>query len=272
LFFQKQLLALNNITFGKYKLTGPQNLLNALEGDHFNYYFNAIKVILNKTLDSRTKHSEKIIFIDVGANIGQTSLIFSQIDNSKVFSFEPYLESFDILNTNISNNTINNVITFPYGLFSEDKQIGMGPPLNVTLFKRFDKKSLGMKSIYTNSLDCKVTLKKGDNLSFIKELKKIHILKIDVEGAELGVLRGLKQTIKRHPPILLMEFSSYALHNASDSKKQLIDCIKGLGYKFVMNASDLINNKWERNLCIIDEYSFPEKGAPDLLFTDTNKY
>ena len=272
LFFQKQLLSLNVITFGEYQLTGPQYLVNELEGDHFNYYLNAITVLLNKTLDSRTKHAGNIIFIDVGANIGQTSLIFSQIDNSKVFSFEPYLESYDLLNTNISNNAINNIITFPYGLFSEDKKIGMGPPLNVTLFKRFDKKSLGMKSIYTNSLDCKVTLKKGDNLSFIKELKALHILKIDVEGAELGVLRGLKKTIKRHSPFLLMEFSSNTLNNASNSKKQLIDCIKELGYKFVMNAGDLINNKWERNLSIIDEYSFPEEGAPDLLFTDTNKY
>ena len=115
-------------------------------------------------------------------------------------------------------------------------------------------------------------VKKSDNLSFIKELKALHILKIDVEGAELGVLRGLKKTIKRHSPFLLMEFSSYALNNASNSKKQLIDYIKELGYKFVMNAGDLINNKWERNLSIIDEYSFPEEGAPDLLFTDTNKY
>lgn len=262
LLFQKQLVSIDVIPFNKYNLTGPKYLLNGLLEANVAQHLKAVRLLINKI-----KHNREIIIFDVGANIGQISLIFSEIENSKIFSFEPVIESFNLLNKNVIDNNINNITTFPYGLFSEDKQIGMGPPKNVSLLKRFDKKSLGMKSIFTDNDEYIVELKKGDDVPFIINLKSLHILKIDVEGVELEVLKGLKETIKKNSPVILMEYSSFTLKNAGTSKDELISFIKNLDYKFVMNFNQIKNDDWNQNFDFIEKFDFPNIGAPDLIIS-----
>ena len=56
----------------------------------------------------------------------------------------------------------------------------------------------------------KVEIKVGD-LELNKEIndKRIGLIKIDVEGLELEVLKGLQKTIKENNPIIILEMSCY---------------------------------------------------------------
>jgi len=55
------------------------------------------------------------IIIDVGANVGGTSIYWVKLYGAKVLAFEPLSESFEIIRANISLNNLDDLIT-PYNL------------------------------------------------------------------------------------------------------------------------------------------------------------
>jgi len=55
------------------------------------------------------------IIIDVGANVGDTSIYWAKLYGAKVLAFEPLSESFEIMRANISLNGLDDLIT-PYNL------------------------------------------------------------------------------------------------------------------------------------------------------------
>lgn len=122
------------------------------------------------------------IFIDVGANIGLMSFYASIIvgDTGKVISFEPTRTFFEDFTNGIKKNNFQNIIPFKKGLGKEE----------------------GSFPIYFNSV-CPSLIKVNDNDTYeiieietldevIKKLQisNVRLIKIDVEGFELEVIRG----------------------------------------------------------------------------------
>ncbi len=62
--------------------------------------------------------------------------------------------------------------------------------------------------------------------------KKVHLIKIDIEGAEYAALKGLHATIKAHKPIVLAEFSvQYIVHTlGADYSQDLYSLFSSVGY------------------------------------------
>ena len=150
---------------------------------------NTIKYIKSKL----TKPNS--VFFDVGANIGSyTQLLLQHLDNdSRIFSFEPSIRTFDKLKSNISSS---NVSLFNFG-FGESNS-------KVTLYS--NKERSGLASVYNRRLDhfgIDMSIKEEIELwsldSFCKEnnIEVIKFLKIDVEGHEISVLKGAKELIKQ---------------------------------------------------------------------------
>ena len=75
------------------------------------------------------------------------------------------------------------------------------------------------------------TFKKGDECSFLTEKESIDLIKIDVEGAELEVLKGLEKTIKKHHPLLKIEFKPAACSAANITFQDIWDYLVELGYQ-----------------------------------------
>ncbi len=133
------------------------------------------------------KIKEKDIVIDIGAHVGYFS-IHSSINakNGKIFAFEPYDKSFEVLMKNLNINKIKNVIPQNLGV---SKDTGTS---TLYLKKNF---SIG-NSIYKNSnLDLKINIKTISVQDIIKnnDIQKIDILKLDCEGAEYEILLNLDQ-------------------------------------------------------------------------------
>jgi FkbM family methyltransferase len=167
------------------------------------------------------------IVVDIGASIGINTIKMSKFAK-KVYSFEPFTQSFELLNTNISINNLDNVETFNYGLGNEEKNIDK-------MWFGFlnKKKNMGtlrinkLYNLYNEPVDVNIKIKKLDNI--LNE--PIDFIKIDVEGFENEVLLGAMNIITKYKPIIIME--NWNIDNE-------YDILQNLGYSmFRLNENVL---------------------------------
>lgn len=141
--------------------------------------------------------------VDVGANIGQTMLKVLPVHKHLIYyAIEPnpycahYLEELVVLNGFENTRIVKCAISNTKGetklliRYRDDILATTSPS-----FRKYTK--------YSSSL--KVPQTTGDSLFHSDDIDKIALIKIDVEGGELNVLRGFKDTINRHQPYLLLE-------------------------------------------------------------------
>ena len=165
-------------------------------------YFEGELKLLNKI--TQYHNLDKYIYIDVGANDG--SHVNKIIEANKKINFclfEANPFSYKRLTKNIKKNKKNKLYNFALGrknsmlkMFDYNK--------SGTVLSSSNKKNLEYlvnKKIFSFN----VKVKKLDNFKFIK---KVKIIKIDVEGDELNVLMGAKKLIKKFNPIIILEFNS----------------------------------------------------------------
>lgn len=133
--------------------------------------------------------------IDIGANIGNHSLFFARVMNARrIVVIEPNPLAIAPLMANVLVNGLGYVIDLSalgVGL-SDASEGGYG-------MKRHDR-NLGATKMRAGMGDIQVH--RGDDLF---EGETPDLIKIDVEGMEIKVLSGLKQTIETHRPVILIE-------------------------------------------------------------------
>ncbi len=141
-------------------------------------------------------------FIDVGANSGIPSLIASRAvgDSGQVVAFEPSRETFQILQHNIALNTALNIRAEQiavtdvgnHGVLVSPKGRGDG----YRYFQAAPEELLDSDEV----VNC-TTL---DTYAETHGLACIDMLKIDVEGGELGVLKGARELLGNSPDVLIL--------------------------------------------------------------------
>lgn len=165
--------------------------------------------------------------IDAGANIGYLSLNFARIcHQGTVYSFEPDSSNFLDLQNNVRLNDLRNIQIFKKAL---GQNLG-----SAELYKMFVNNpganrilpSSPANSVAHETVEI-VTL---DQLYSSGIFKKIDVLKIDVEGFELFVLKGALKLIAECKPILFVELSEGNLKKQNCSGLELIEYIEQLGY------------------------------------------
>ena len=152
--------------------------------------------------------SNEMNIIDVGSHVGFITCKFSKhFKNGIIYSFEPSKISYSYLIKNIDLNMLNNVKH--YNLAVGDKECNVGLTNNDNLFlNEIDIDGTDVKMITIDSL----------------KLENIGMIKIDAEGFEIQVLRGLNDTIKINKPILFIEIHD---HNYDEYEEYL----KSISYK-----------------------------------------
>ncbi len=170
--------------------------------------------------------------IDVGAHMGHYTIPFSRYagPNGLVIAFEPQRSVFWELAMNATLNHLNNVKLYNYALSNEEKYSFMlhdAPVMNKVGFL-----NSGENKISDSGKGNRVKIKTLDSFNFTN----VSLIKIDVEGLEIDVIEGSKDTIARYKPILLVEIcGGNPLETASNAMKKIIyskiDAIENLGYK-----------------------------------------
>lgn len=142
-------------------------------------------------------------FLDVGANIGaHTLMAASKIKTGKIFSFEPSLKALKYLRENIKINKLMKIVTIVNKVVSnkngfEKFMLGKHSEID-KITEKGD--STDIKMIPSIVLD-KFLLK--------NKIKYVNLIKIDVEGAELKVLEGLKNYLSnRKVGLIIFEINS----------------------------------------------------------------
>ena len=164
--------------------------------------------------------------LDIGANIGLQSLRMSRSVSStgKVYAFEPIEYLQQKFKKNIGLNKASNVELLPFALSDNASE---------TDFK-IDKGAWnqGTFSLMNNAgTDSqRVLIKVGDDMPEIQALTQLALIKIDVEGFENQVLKGLKKTLNRHKPRLIFEYDHNYWAAAGQDISDCFSFLQSLGY------------------------------------------
>lgn len=207
-------------------------------------------------------------FIDIGANIGQTLLLIKSLNKEQAYyGFEPNPLCYHYMTHLININNFENCTLIPVGLSDKDEV--------VTLLSNSDIDSCacvldGFREQRFYSRKNYVPVFNGDKLIRGWDVKSISIIKIDVEGAELGVIEGLRGTIEKHKPYIICEILPVYDENTqigSFRKRRqdsLIGILKEYGYRLLrikhngaLEPLDAIHTHSDLSNC---DYAFIPKG------------
>lgn len=145
------------------------------------------------------------IFVDVGANIGLISLFASKIvgANGRVLSFEPMTNTFDLLMRNINLNKVDNVVIEKIALSDIIGEKKLFKNLHINRGAASFFKGKGTTDDYEM-----VKVDTLDNYFLKNNVSTIDMIKIDAEGAELHILKGMSNLLKFSLPIICLEYST----------------------------------------------------------------
>jgi FkbM family methyltransferase len=140
--------------------------------------------------------------IDVGANIGHYTKRMSDIvgEHGRIIAFEPIGETFSLLAGNVRNFKFQNVTLLNAAASDKSAIAGMSIPHYENGMRNFYE-----ASITTNGEGLQAMTLAIDSLSLPSS---VSLVKIDAEGHELNVLRGMSQLLERDKPFLIIEVSS----------------------------------------------------------------
>jgi FkbM family methyltransferase len=199
---------------------------------------------------------EEDLCFDIGANIGERTETFLNL-KAKVVSVEPVKESYSILQTKFAANKNVTILPIAIGSVSEQRDIYISNYLEVcTLSELFIKKYKDQKEYNIKWDEVRSTeIKTLDQL--IKDYGIPAFCKIDVEGYEVEVLKGLSQPI----PLLSFEYNARLKNLALECIHELTK-FDSLSYNFSSYESMKFSlNSWRNE---IEFYSYIEKLPEDI--------
>jgi FkbM family methyltransferase len=158
---------------------------------------------------------EDFTIFDIGANVGWYSLnIAKKFPDTKIHAFEPIPKTFDYLNYNIELNGLKNITTDNFGFSNANKDVSF----------YYHREGSGNSSLINLSEingteEIKSKVYKLDHYVQNNNIK-VDFIKCDVEGAELFVFEGARETLKKYKPIvfseMLRKWSSKFGYNPND--------------------------------------------------------
>ena len=188
-----------------YGLKYKGNLNNNIDANVFFYgaFEKPLLFFLRDTLNALITETPKAIFMDIGANVGHHSIFLSKFA-SQVLAFEPYPKVNMQFKQQIAHNNISNIQIFEIGLSDRRETLNYYAPTgNNEGIGSFDESSIGKG----NTSYGKLELQEGDQVIASDSWKNIKLIKIDVEGFEKKVIKGLSRTIEEERPVIVCEIT-----------------------------------------------------------------
>ena len=167
---------------------------------------------------SRLVESGQVV-LDIGANIGYFSLLFAKWVGATgaVHAFEPFPETVLRFKRNLELNPRLKSIVRIHELAISDSvgSLSMAVP---------DQGNSGCNYLRT---DGSQTIKVTTLDAFVQQerLSNIDLIKIDVEGSEVALLEGARETIERFRPVLMIEVNPSTLQRFSKTSADLIELL-----------------------------------------------
>jgi FkbM family methyltransferase len=173
------------------------------------------------------------LVLDIGANLGTFCIpLARKIPKLKFHAFEPQRIINYQLCANVIINSLDNVQTYELALSDRDEQLNLVMPdytkeTNIGAFSIDKEVRKNEYECATTSVINKIFLVPLDLLTF----SDVKLIKIDVEGHELEVIKGGIETIKanNYPPIIFEAWTWKPWYQ--EKRTALFDYLKGHGYE-----------------------------------------
>ena len=169
------------------------------------------------------------VVLDVGANIGYYTLIFAKIvgENGHVFAFEPEPSNFDLLKKNVMVNNYRNTSLEKIAISNKNG--------NTKLY--LNKANAGEHRIYLSNTAknnfLNVEMKTLDEYFKNNSIRdKISFIKMDVEGSEIGVIKGMNSILENKKLTIMLEFDPVQIKNYGASPEELLNILANQGFSF----------------------------------------
>lgn len=173
--------------------------------------------------------------IDVGCHKGEIlEVILKLAPHGKHFAFEPIPQMFQGLNSKFSEK----VTLYNVALSDEEGKTTFNYVKNAPAYSGLKQRKYAVDNPDIQKINVK--LNKLDKL--IPSDTKIDMIKIDVEGAEFGVLKGAFETIKRDQPLVLFEFGLGASEFYGTHPKDIFDFFESCEMK-IFKLKDFMNDE-----------------------------
>lgn len=169
------------------------------------------------------------VFLDIGTNIGLISIsVLHHIPNVQIFGFEPGPTPYKSFATTIFANQIGDKVTL-YNEALDEK------PGTISFFQHSDKDCGGDGMFDTHraeSTSTQITVVSNTLDIWYKtnSISHVHVVKIDIEGAELFALRGAVEFLKEFKPVIFLEISIENLKVYPYKEKDIFEFLKTHNY------------------------------------------
>lgn len=166
------------------------------------------------------------VVIDVGAHVGFYSLLARSL-GAKVYAFEPEIKHKDFLVENILLNKFNDIIVANMAVSDE---CSMTMPLHKSNFRGAQYTLYPVRDNDECSLIRVTTL--DDFYKYTDTI--VDVVKIDVDGMEASVLKGMRNVVSRNSNIkIMLEFSQAHLTKAGSTANELWGTLQLLGFEYI---------------------------------------
>jgi FkbM family methyltransferase len=181
-------------------------------------------------------------FVDVGANIGYFTLLGARLvgENGRVVAVEAHPGTADLLLRNVVMNGVRDRVTvWQRAAWSESATLSFHQRSRYAANSSVGSVGeAGLAELGDSEETVAVAGVRLDDL--LGELKRVDVMKIDVEGAEVHALSGLERTLKANPDItVVFEWSPEQLAQVGDNPAELVDLLEMHGFSFKLLERDL---------------------------------
>ena len=170
--------------------------------------------------------------IDVGANVGLFAVLFAKmvVEGGRVVAIEPTPSALRYLHGNIRRNGVEETVSVFEGVATDargtfDLNVIPGQEEYSTLGDLVHPTIVGRQGATMTVA--------GDTIDNIVSDRGLRpgFVKIDTEGAELRVLRGARNTLEEHRPIVICEVSDTLLASFGASSTDVVTVLEDTGYR-----------------------------------------
>ena len=191
------------------------------------------------------------VMFDIGANIGLFTLQYSKFPGATVHSFEPVKSTYDLLDRNVEQNKLANVTAHNFGLSSEKSEMFIGPADGrvktgaFTVYADPDQNTSGRGHV--------ASFETMDWFASTKGIERLDFIKVDVEGHEMSVLSGGKETIGKFRPIMELEVAK-----DHQDKEKIFALLEEMDYDVFVRVHGILNQ------CTYDTWLENPDVGPDI--------
>lgn len=171
------------------------------------------------------------VFLDVGVNVGQTLVKLKSLDPDRNYvGFEPNPTCIYYVNELLKVNKFSKCTLVPIGLFTDDGLLPLGlytddpSDASASMIGEFRPGGIIRTQMFVPTF-------RYDSVASLLGIGNVGIVKIDVEGAEIEVLRSLVGMIQRDTPVILLEVvATYQIAFRMDRQKELEEFFRSINY------------------------------------------